>query len=127
MALLCPLVRSGGGPVPAPGARPGFAVQIWRTGRDALFLVARGDDDRPVLTCGLGVDQPARRLERLLILAPVTVMLRTDRVAMPATTPWLAVVIQDFSVGEDLEWLAYFERCLAWTLIATGTSEERSR
>ena len=124
LAPLRSLIASGGGPIPGP--RRGYVVQIWRMGRDALFTVARGDDDYPVVTCGLCVDEPARVWERLLVLTPMAVVLRTECVAMPATLPWLAVVIQDFSAGEDLGWLADFERCLAWALIETETDEDRS-
>lgn len=111
--MLRPLVRTTGGPLPHS---PGYAAQITRAGRDAMYTISRVIDDEaaPLVTCGLAVDDPETVWHALVRCTGGRV-----QAEMPSATPWLGIVIHPVTLlaPAALSWLGDAERCIAWALI----------
>jgi len=126
--MLRPLVRAGGGRLPGP---PGYSLKITRAGRDAAFtinLVGEGNEEAPLVTCVLAVDDPPaawHAIGTLLSDRSIAALALNHRyhgampLSMPASLPWLAVMIHPTVAVEAaaLPWLGDLERCLAWAII----------
>lgn len=110
---LRPVVQMSGGPLPFP---PGYVLGIDREGRDAVYTISSvvgADDPQPVplVTCWLAVEHP----DRVWAVVPSAVA----GVEIPATAPWLAVLIHPTALlrPDALGWLGDAERCIAWALV----------
>jgi hypothetical protein len=124
IVALQPLAEHGGA---IPGCAP-FRVTVDHGAESAVFTVWRGAE--PVVTCGLarsaeGEAEGWPAIEKVYLdlsdhypqlLAPA------KEANKPPSLPWLAVVLLPSLLNQsrdDIGWLGDFERCLAWTILAS--------
>ena len=131
IAALAPLVRAGGGPVPN---LPPYTVAITREDGAAAFTLSHPEYG-PLVTCVLCVDDARanyawKHCEKLYLKIvddlvhaclpmPESVMQLPPR---PEDTPWLAVILTGAALvipTDAMRWAGDFERCMAWTILAT--------
>lgn len=129
VSALLPLI--GGGQLPGPFSA--FRVEVGRGDGGATFSLHRGQDI--LVMCGVAwTDQGAAEvwlaLENLyfqLAELPVKCIVSDACPEMPSTLPWLGVVMLPslvFASRSDVGWIGDWERCFAWTLLASLKDED---
>ena len=111
---LRPIVAAGGGKVAG-----GFRLELaaGKTG-GVLFTIFRRD--RPLVACGLAVDE-AQSQELWPALLDLAAKAQAPRPPRPPLTPWLSVLLLPalaLETPDDCQAVADLERCVAWTIIA---------
>lgn len=115
-----PLLQPGRHAVPGIG-KP-YTVESVRAELGMVFSIFR--NDVPLITCGVAESAEAAALvwpgiESLYLRVTELPAMRSadfEAPRQPPGLPWLAVVIV---VPSAEEWLGDFERCLAWTYLAS--------